>query len=271
MKDAVFHAGLLFVSLWGAGLWTATRAPLLSAERVQSLRDSARAALAQGRHAAALLAAQALLRRYPRSHIYLEIEAEALRGLRDFRHEAAAWELYMEAAPFPASACPHLGRAYAAQGLEEKSLDAHARCLSLDKDDADLSFYYGQALARAGRNTEAEGLFLKILARHPRYSDALVALARLRLEQGKLSESQALLQRALAAVPSHPDAWLVYGMHARRQGDKPASKERLKKAIAAAPAYADLYRVLGRWLSEDGEAAEAARVNVKLAELEGGQ
>lgn len=268
MKAAAFHAALLLASFWGAGLWSGARAPLLGAQAAQSLREEARRAGKQARHAASLKASRRLLRHYPRSHIFLELEAEALRGLKNFRHEAAAWELYRQVAPFPATACPQLGRAYAAQGSEEKSLDAHRRCRALDLNDPDLSFYYGQALARAGRQAESEEVMSALLARSPGYHDAAIVIARARLEQGRLDEAEALLSRIVAAAPKHPDAWLVYGMLAREKGDKTASKGRLRKAVSASPAYADLYRVLGRWLSEDGDAEEAARVKAKLEELE---
>ena len=79
----------------------------------------------------------------------------------------------------PEGLCPEFGRSYGEQGLPEKELQAHMRCLQDDPDNSDRRLQYALALESLRRDEEALKAFQSVLAVAPGYADAKEGLARL--------------------------------------------------------------------------------------------
>ena len=69
----------------------------------------------------------------------------------------------------------------------------------------------GQEHHRAGRLTEAEGIYRQILARHPHQTDALLSLGALTLQAGRRAESIALFGKVIGARPHDLSTYLTVG------------------------------------------------------------
>lgn len=262
---------LLAAALYAtAGRANGERRPRLGSQQAKALWDQCRAKRKGGNHRGSLALVHRLLRSFPDSHIYLEFEAENYGLLGDARSEAAAWELYMQVAPFPTTACPQLGRAYSRLGFSDKAFEAHRRCLSLYPSNPDLMLYYALALQGRDRPDEAEKLYREILADYPGYHDAAIGLGRNLLRRDRLAEAEEILGPVVEKAKTNPDALLAGAELAEKKGNRPLAKERLRAAIALSPSYADLYRVLGRLCERDGDREGARRAYEALVKLEPG-
>lgn len=247
---------------------TGEHLPKLSPEAAHSLLEQSDSKAKALDFKGALPPLLRLLASNPDNHNYLSREAEIYGGLKDYRREAAAWELFMAVAPFPTDACPNLGKAYAKAGQDDKALQAHERCLALDPTKPDLQFFLARAYEMRDRSQAAERLYLKILSTAPKYFDASLGLARLLMSERRDSEAEKLVSAVVSESKENPDALLLWARLADNQGRRELAKQRILQAIASSPSYADLYRILGRWYDRDGDRAGSLRIYSTLHELE---
>ncbi|HAH06637.1 MAG TPA: hypothetical protein DCM05_08955 [Elusimicrobia bacterium] len=264
----------LRLALLAAAAWTASAAagirlpsmsPASAAQTLERLED----ARAEDEPRKALRQVRRLLRSFPERPEYLRAEAELLTQLRDMKGAAADWEEFLAVAPFPAEACPQLGRAYEALGLPERGLDAHRRCYELDEGKPDPMLFYALALSGHRRYDEAEKLFQRILEISPGYTDARVGLIRVKIEQNRLEEAEKLLPETLRiAGGKSADALLTASMVAEKRGERERGRAYLRDALKVSPSYTDLYRRLGRLCEQDGLKDEAKKVYASLLEIQ---
>jgi tetratricopeptide (TPR) repeat protein len=271
-RAPAWAAGAARLALGAALCWSAVSAsslsrPELSIERSQELWEQAQVERASASPKKALSSVDRLLGSYPDNPIYLSFAAQLFQDLKDPGREAAAWELFMPVAPFPAEACPRLGQAYRELGQDDKALDAFRRCLEADPGKSDLLFFIGQEQARQGRTAEAASYFERVLKRTPESPDALLGLARLKLAQDDLAAAQALVGRVLSKSPKNADALAESARIAEKRGDYQNAQRMLLTAIAESPSYADLYRMLGRVSLAAGDRAAALKAYSALREL----
>ncbi len=120
----------------------------------------------------------------------------------------------------------------------------------------------GQALQRAGRLEQAEGLFREVLRRAPRHVDGLHALGLLALQVGHFDGAVDMISKAIAADPKLADAHgnLGFALHAlKRHADAMDSFER---ALALNPALVEA------WSNRGNTLVELARFDEALASFD---
>lgn len=124
-----------------------------------------------------------------------------------------------------------------------------ARRLAADRPgDPDVSTALGEALYRAGRLDEADGVLGAVASRDDAPARALATLAALREAQGRAGEAEALGDRALASAPEDRD---VLHRVAGLTTDRARLRERLR-------------RYLERSGSDDPDRIEGARGTLRL-------
>ena len=109
---------------------------------------------------------------------------------------------------------------------------------------------------RAGRPTEAESFYRKVLARKPQHDRALFMLSGLLFEAGRFEEASLFLERLIAIAP-HPAYLTNLGEAYRRQGELEAAAAACRRAIEADPELAEAHHNLGLTLMNAGAPDEA--------------
>jgi tetratricopeptide (TPR) repeat protein len=124
---------------------------------------------------------------------------------------------------------------------------------------ADLRFLLGMALARAGRDVEAEIELERALRINADYLDARLWLARLRLDRGEWRRPRRDLERALDRSQVYPDLHYWLGLAHFRAGDLAATRHALERAVDLHRHYARAHRLLGLLCHRQGRSAEGLR------------
>lgn len=223
----------------------------LDPETSRQLQDESAVMRRYGNWARALPPTLRLHEAYPESHIYVAQLAEIYHHLAQYREETAMWEAFWVRAPLPIEACPQIGDAYQNQGRPKQAISAFERCLALDPNSPDQSFYLARALERNGETERAAAVYAQGLALHPENSDLAVGLARVRLRQGKLEEARALAEKAAARSPKNADALLVLGLLSAREGRRAEAMSYLERGVQVADGYADLHLALASLAEQD--------------------
>jgi tetratricopeptide (TPR) repeat protein len=267
-------AGVLVLFYWslftGAPPAAAPAAPSAGVNTggAKSLADEAKSLMRSGDYEKALDPAQKLHEAFPANHIYIDQLATVYHHLKRPKEEAELWEEYLQKAPVPDEACPALGLAYRAQGLEEKARDAFSRCLDLDPTNPDFVLHLALSFERAGRADKASELYVRGLALAPEYSDMRLGLARIDLRAGRAEKAKAAAVRALERSPDNVDALLVAGLACLRLGAADEARVHLERGVRLSPEYTDLVLALAQTSVRQGRVDEARRELARVLELD---
>lgn len=128
----------------------------------------------------------------------------------------------------------------------------------------DAAFAKAEALLRAGRGVEAEGVLRALLARRPDHPGATHYLGLLAKERGALEEAEALMRRAILLAPGEASFHNNLGNLMRARSDLPAAESLYRRAVALMPSYAEAHFNLGLVLKERGQ-SEAALASFSAA------
>jgi len=218
----------------------------MAADEAKRLAAESRALIRADDYAGALAPVRTLHDAYPSNHIYIDQLAIVFHHLNRPADEAETLEEYIVKAPNPGEACPRLGLAYRAQGLEDKALDAFERCLALDPDDPDAILYLALAHERAGRAAKAAELYKRGLRLSPDYSDMRLGLARIVLREGHAGQAKAAALAVLKKSPDNTDALLVAGLACLRNGEPSEARSYLKHGVLLAPGSKELAQALAQ-------------------------
>lgn len=88
---------------------------------------------------------------------------------------------------------------------------------------------------RSGRTTEAEAAYRRVLAKHPKYFDALVNLGSLLRGRGKFAEAFALYDRAIAIKPDEVSVRVNLANAKRAANDLPGAVATYREALRIKP------------------------------------
>jgi tetratricopeptide (TPR) repeat protein len=141
------------------------------------------------------------------------------------------------------------------------------RAVELTPDNPAARLALADHLTRRGHTREAVQNYELVLQARPGDRAALLGLARALFDASDLDGVQRRLDELLTANPGHADALADRGRLELRR-ERPADAEPfLRKAITAAPWHRDAHRLLLLALRELKRTEDAARCEVRLAEL----
>jgi predicted O-linked N-acetylglucosamine transferase (SPINDLY family) len=124
-------------------------------------------------------------------------------------------------------------------------------------DGPDPLLAQAMALHRAGRRTEAEPLYRRAAAAHPKDARYLYLLGLCLLEQGKQEEGAKVMADTVRIAPRHAGAHYALGRALAQAGEDAAAKIHLSQAVALAPSMAEHHLELGNLLARCEDLAGA--------------
>ena len=221
----------------------------------------------QGQPEKALPLLQQLRAAYPQNHIYMRQMAEVYHQLGRFKEEAATWEDFLKVAPLPVEGCPSIILAYQRSAQAKESIDAAKRCVDIDPNNLDFSYYLGYSYELEKQFEKAVEVYSAAMPRDEKNMDLRVGLARTRMHQGNPSQALELAGEVLKHSPQNVDAMLVMGLSFWHQGNLVQARNYLEKGAAVAHEYTEFYVALGKIAEEEnqkGKAKEAYSHALKL-------
>src|SRR5271165_3302864 len=119
--------------------------------------------------------------------------------------------------------------------------------------DTDKEFELALQHHKAGRLSQAEVLYRRIIQADSEHPRALHLLAGISYQCGKYQEAFELVNRAILEKPDVPGAQLLLGLSAHRLGDSALAIDSFNHALALKPDFAEAYDSLGDVLLARGE------------------
>ncbi|MGE5269593.1 MAG: tetratricopeptide repeat protein, partial [Thiohalocapsa sp.] len=125
-----------------------------------------------------------------------------------------------------------------------------------------------QLCARAGRVGAAEGIYRKLLARHPGQAGALIGLARLLRDQRRYAEAAEAWRRAALLRPRSSGVLFQLARALHRNGDLAGASAQYLRVVALEPGHAQaaaafdqvVEQALRRWRATDAQARAVADI-----------
>jgi predicted Zn-dependent protease len=155
----------------------------------------------------------------------------------------------------------------AAEGKHDQVLARVEGAIAAAPEDASLYAARGQALLRAGKPADARTAFARAIELDPMSADALVALARLKSQDGDAPGALALYDAATRAAPDQPlpryEAAALLIAREPQADSRAEAEKRLRELLADHPIYGKAATALARLAIERGETGDAV---VALAE-----
>lgn len=196
------------------------------------------------------------------------IYAQQQRWAEARPHFAAAVRL----SPALATAHLHLGLVMQAQG-DLEACNELARAAKLAPQNNAIALAYGNALAAAGEDARATGVFQTILARNhngsdPQAIDTTYALSLALQRTGRMPDSIPLLRKVLAARPGDFAAMVNLGMALSQTGQASQAVPLLQRAIVLSPSDVVAHQNLAAALVQLNQFADAVtelRAALRLA------
>lgn len=158
---------------------TFVRMPFLAARRefdpLEPRGRQVEQAIAERQFEVARPIAEQLAAAYPDAPVVSMWLADIYRGLGRPEDEARAWETCLRLLRQADEVCPALPQAYLRAGDSQRALDAFERCASATPDDPERLIDLADALAAAGRASDAANALsraARLDASHPRLRGA---------------------------------------------------------------------------------------------------
>lgn len=112
---------------------------------------------------------------------------------------------------------------------------------------------------QAGRLTEAESLYHRLLKEQPSQPDILNLLGVVAMETGRYEIAVDCISRALESRPRAPDYHYNLGLACLSQGKNTDAEKRFRAATELKPSYAEAHNNLANVLKEQGKSEEASK------------
>lgn len=142
------------------------------------------------------------------------------------------------------------------------------QAVSVTPDNAPALRLLGVALAREGRQTEAEARYREALRLRPGSTDARYDLALVLAGQGRRAEARDVLLVLLASDPSEGRAHTLFATLLAEEGRSDAALPHFEAAVRVAPEDATFRRNLGLAYAQAGRSEEAAAAFEEALRLE---
>lgn len=244
-------AALYVIAIYKPWLHTAAAPLPITADESSRLWEECNSLVRAGKYQEALPGVLKLHESYPGNHLYTEMAAEIYDHLGRYDQEADFWEQYFDRAPNPVTACPQIGQAYWKQGKQKEAISAFERCLARDPENSDSIFFLAHALELSGETGRAAELYQRGVKIAPEYIDLQLGLARARLHQGKEPEARQIALKVLAKSPQNTDALLVAGLSYAQENNLAKSRQYLEQGVKLSDGDLDFHFALARLDEEE--------------------
>lgn len=169
----------------------------------------------------------------PASYRVNQLSGEIFETQNKFAEEAAEYRKAIQKNPQALNLHFRLGRAIL---LESHSPEAMATArkefeaeLALNAEDAAAEFQIGQILDADGHRDEALGYFQKALDLSPGFTEAALAVGRIRVQAKQYAEAIPLLERVVAAEPRNETAHYSLMLAYRNSGQMDKARREQEK------------------------------------------
>ena len=135
-------------------------------------------------------------------------------------------------------------------------------------EKADPQLTKAMTLHKAGRLAEAEPLYRKAVAAHPKDGRYLYLLGLCLLDQGRLAEGRKVMADTVATAPLHAGAHYTLGRLLAHDGEDDAAKMHLVQAVTLGPTVAEHHLELGNLLAKKNDLSGAVasfRAGLRMA------
>ena len=118
------------------------------------------------------------------------------------------------------------------------------------KDNPENNFYRGQVSEKMKNYNQAEIDYNKALAKNDKYTEAYLAQAGLRLQQGKTADALESCNTLLAIEPNNSSALLIRSRTFAKQTEYPKAIDDISKILSGNPEDKEMYLVRGNYYQE---------------------
>ena len=118
------------------------------------------------------------------------------------------------------------------------------------KDNAENNFYRGQLSEKMNNFKQSENDYTTAILKNPKYTEALLALANLKLILNKPQESMVSCNVILTDDPDHKEALLIRSRAYVRLTDYPSAIDDLSKILSGYPDDKEGYLIRGNYYQE---------------------
>jgi tetratricopeptide (TPR) repeat protein len=172
-------------------------------------------------------------------------------------------------------ACPRHPRALAwraqtraRQQKWEAALEDARRAVALRPGSVEARLIWAEANENVGQTEKAVREYRWLYERGQKSPDVVLGLGRCWQDLARFAEARQVLDAFLAEQPEQADVLVERGRLALREGGTAPAEPYFRRAAALDPRNADALRFLLRCLEAGGSAAEAARVDGRIRQLE---
>jgi len=208
------------------------------------------------------------LKRHPDS-AYLHYRLGSyLASVRRYADAVVELRRAAELAPRNSDILVALSLAQARHGDAAGAAETARRLYDLDRTRSGSALLYAVRLEAAGKGSEAERIYRRVLEREPRSTVALNNLAGLLADRKNFDEAETLARRAVASAPGNAQVLDTLGWTLFRKGDAAEAAKTLARAVQLNPDLAVVQYHRGLVLERQGDKAGARAALKRALELE---
>ena len=193
----------------------------------------------------------------PPDSIQMQMLAEALFSLDEYRLSIQAYKVYLEHFPRDANARMHMAIGYYAAGLFARAEENLRKVLEEAPQTPNVHLYLGMTLMEQKSNDEARQHFLKELKAEPRSYQSMAELAQLDYLNGDDENCRRWLDKAQKLNSGWYETNMVFGLLYNRQGQFDRAIRCLEAVIQEKPNYYKAHFQLSLAYRRGGNEAKA--------------
>ncbi len=194
----------------------------------------------------------------PRDSIQMQMLAEALYSLDEYRLSIQAYRVYLDHFPHDTNARMHLGLAEYAYGLFDRAGPTFQKVLEEAPRTTEVHLYYGLSLLEKKNTDEARKQFQEELKINPQSYQAMSELAYLDYLSGDDENCRRWLEKAQPLNPDWFETNMVFGLLYNRQGQFDRAIKCLESVVRDKPQYYKAHFQLSLAYRRSGDEAKAA-------------
>lgn len=193
----------------------------------------------------------------PPKSIQMQMLAEALLRLDEYKLSIQAYKVYLESFPRDANARMHLAIGYYSSGLFTQAAENFRKVLEEAPETPNVHLYLGMILLEQKDNEEARKHLQKELDADPKSYQSMAELAYLDYLNGDDEKSLRWLDKAQPLNPDWYETNMVHGLLYNRQGQFDRAIKCLESVVQARPKYYKAHFQLSLAYRRSGNEAKA--------------